>query len=754
MRRWSGSSPGRGRAFAPDVDWARHAGDQHPARQYVSRRERASPSRTRARRTPALESSAPAARAASPPAALPQTASAQQKLASPPPQRQRSPSPPPSASSQPPPAAPALPPRDADERAKRRSPADTAAPRRPPSSAERRGDAELAQQRADAHELNAAMADVFISSSLARSPYRSPLRDERGVGDRSPYRSPLRERGAGYRSPLRAASPSSGQSGRENPPAQRHEAALSLEPTTSSSRQPAHWKQNSAGDGQSAYRGASPRSARARSPSPVRPAVLGQRRVDGASQAAVHLDNLLHVPPPPTLLRAAASPREHEAAELFSSPTAVRHNGVPHDPYRAAKLRMSPGRSSGPQRTSTAELLATPTPRRMSSRVLADQSGQQAGQLEHSSMHFASSSSGLAATSSTPQHPAASVRYSSRRTVSPVRSASNAAAAAALHGNGTGASWRDISSHYTPRGGAQSPTRSYSSAAPTYSVSPGRSGLRGRPSASGQSDVDKAVADAFRRARSPSPQRLAEKQEVKPAWEEGESHTASLPPFRDTLHDDRLAAAERRHGKHTLALQAAVAPDSWAQQQSHGDSALPSQPSSLVTQTQPRARSPTSRRPVPMRPATLALNADALARAVAAGDATGVTKCLEAGTNPNQVPGGTQWSFLHSAAEMKQLRIVQLLLDAGANPSLATRRGGDTPLHVVGNCAATVQALLQGGAERGLRNFRGETAADVARAAGHEDALSRLEPRLDDSSPLAPARAVGPPPPGPPKLAA
>ena len=412
MRRWSGSSPGRGRAFAPDVDWARHAGDQHPARQYVSRRERASPSRTRARRTPALESSAPAARAASPP---------------------------PSASSQPPPAAPALPPRDADERAKRRSPADTAAPRRPPSSAERRGDAELAQQRADAHELNAAMADVFISSSLARSPYRSPLRDERGVGDRSPYRSPLRERGAGYRSPLRAASPSSGQSGRESPPAQRHEAALSLEPTTSSSRQPAHWKQNSAGDGQSAYRGASPRSARARSPSPVRPAVLGQRRVDGASQAAVHLDNLLHVPPPPTLLRAAASPREHEAAELFSSPTAVRHNGVPHDPYRAAKLRMSPGRSSGPQRTSTAELLATPTPRRMSSRVLADQSGQQAGQLEHSSMHFASSSSGLAATSSTPQHPAASVRYSSRRTVSPVRSASNAAAAAALHGNGTAA---------------------------------------------------------------------------------------------------------------------------------------------------------------------------------------------------------------------------------------------------------------------------------------------------------------------------
>ena len=76
---------------------------------------------------------------------------------------------------------------------------------------------------------------------------------------------------------------------------------------------------------------------------------------------------------------------------------------------------------------------------------------------------------------------------------------------------------------------------------------------------------------------------------------------------------------------------------------------------------------------------------------------------------------------------MKHVRIVQLLLHAGANPLVVTRHGGDSPLHVVGDCATTVQALLDGGAQRGLRNFRGETPIDVARAAGHSAALQVLE---------------------------
>ena len=104
-----------------------------------------------------------------------------------------------------------------------------------------------------------------------------------------------------------------------------------------------------------------------------------------------------------------------------------------------------------------------------------------------------------------------------------------------------------------------------------------------------------------------------------------------------------------------------------------------------------------------------------------------VRKCLHAGTNPNDTGSFSQWSVLHSAAKMKHLAIVRLLLESGAHASSATRRSGDTPLHAVGDDPAVVKALLSAGAQRGLRNHKGETPADTARVAGHHNALYALE---------------------------
>ena len=530
---------------------------------------------------------------------------------------------------------------------------DDSTPRRPSTSPE------LAQ-RAALHDRNAYAAGGAIASSLTKSPHRSTQRDERPR-----YRSPLQEQ-RGHPSPLRQSpSPERLAGSRSFAHPNSSTEVLPLKPTASvsstinSSWQPAHWAQNSVGDGPSAYRGMSPRSAGQRSSLlSVRPTSPTRHGANVRSPAALHLENLLRVPAPPSLLRAAASPREHEAAELFLSHTAVRHDGVPHDPYRAAKV-MYPVRLRSPEQ-SAAALLATQDSRPLSSRLTAVQTVQ----MEHS----------------TPR----------AGTVSPVRTTSNAVAE--LYDR-------------VPGGREVSPQQLF------------RDSSFSSPQQSDTDTVDKAVVEAFRRARSPSRTRA---EGVKPAWEEGTTHAAALPPFRDIVHADRLAAAERRHEKHTLALQAAISPESWAQRRS-------STASSFQRTTQPRARSPSTRRPAQLRPSMLAVNADAMARAVLAGDVEAAGRCLEAGTSPNEMPAGTQWSFLHSAAEMKHVRIVQLLLHAGANPLVATRHGGDSPLHVVGDCATTVQALLDGGAQRGLRNFRGETPIDVARAAGHSAALQVLE---------------------------
>ena len=71
---------------------------------------------------------------------------------------------------------------------------------------------------------------------------------------------------------------------------------------------------------------------------------------------------------------------------------------------------------------------------------------------------------------------------------------------------------------------------------------------------------------------------------------------------------------------------------------------------------------------------------------------------------------------------------VKLLLQAGADVN-NRQVGGNTPLHTAAHMgdAATVEALLAHGADAGLRSDDGTSAADYARAGGHEELARRLE---------------------------
>jgi len=90
--------------------------------------------------------------------------------------------------------------------------------------------------------------------------------------------------------------------------------------------------------------------------------------------------------------------------------------------------------------------------------------------------------------------------------------------------------------------------------------------------------------------------------------------------------------------------------------------------------------------------------------------------------NPQQV------AALHAACARRNPRMVEALLRAGSDPDLP-QADGFTPLHAAAQHGDTAIAglLLLFGADRSLRNAKGESAADLARAAGHEWLAARLE---------------------------
>jgi len=86
------------------------------------------------------------------------------------------------------------------------------------------------------------------------------------------------------------------------------------------------------------------------------------------------------------------------------------------------------------------------------------------------------------------------------------------------------------------------------------------------------------------------------------------------------------------------------------------------------------------------------------------------------------------WSPIHYAATGPDTTIVKLLLDKGA-PIDARSPNGSTPLMMAAQygAEASVDLLLQRGADPQLRNERGLSAADFARLAKREALAARLE---------------------------
>jgi len=82
---------------------------------------------------------------------------------------------------------------------------------------------------------------------------------------------------------------------------------------------------------------------------------------------------------------------------------------------------------------------------------------------------------------------------------------------------------------------------------------------------------------------------------------------------------------------------------------------------------------------------------------------------------------------LHSATAAHSGEIVRLLLENGASPNIP-QEGGWVPLHEAARIGDNqmVAVLLQNGADPLLRSDDGKTAADIARASGHEEIVNLL----------------------------
>jgi uncharacterized protein len=82
---------------------------------------------------------------------------------------------------------------------------------------------------------------------------------------------------------------------------------------------------------------------------------------------------------------------------------------------------------------------------------------------------------------------------------------------------------------------------------------------------------------------------------------------------------------------------------------------------------------------------------------------------------------------LHSATAGHSGEIVRLLVENGASPNVP-QEGGWVPLHEAARIGdpEMVTALLEHGADPQLRNDDGKTAADMARASGHEEIVKLL----------------------------
>jgi len=106
------------------------------------------------------------------------------------------------------------------------------------------------------------------------------------------------------------------------------------------------------------------------------------------------------------------------------------------------------------------------------------------------------------------------------------------------------------------------------------------------------------------------------------------------------------------------------------------------------------------------------------------GDATSAKMLLDSGAKVNQ-PG---WSALHYAATGPEPKLVQLLIERGAEVDAASPNGS-TPLMMAAQYGSedSVSLLLARGADVSRRNEKSLRAVDFAKLSGRETLVKRLE---------------------------
>src|SRR3989475_463560 len=108
---------------------------------------------------------------------------------------------------------------------------------------------------------------------------------------------------------------------------------------------------------------------------------------------------------------------------------------------------------------------------------------------------------------------------------------------------------------------------------------------------------------------------------------------------------------------------------------------------------------------------------------------------LEAGADPRLASRQGGFTPLHSAvatdAGAADIEIVRMLLAAGADPN-AKSQSGSTPLHTVGFTGdrESLDLLMRHGADLAIKTNDGKTAAEIARERGHGEIAERLASRV------------------------
>jgi len=98
---------------------------------------------------------------------------------------------------------------------------------------------------------------------------------------------------------------------------------------------------------------------------------------------------------------------------------------------------------------------------------------------------------------------------------------------------------------------------------------------------------------------------------------------------------------------------------------------------------------------------------------ILAGDLARVYSLLMEGYNPN-ASDATQRSYLSLAVEFKDKKMVELLLEHGADPNLADN-GGYTPLHLsVVSIPSITTTLIEAGSNVDAQTLKGDTALHLA----------------------------------------